>query len=156
MYALKDLIAGYAQAGAVTWIGLRPERRADMVSVDAVFAAEDGLVGDHGRAGKRAVTLIQAEHLPVIGAMLGAGAVSPELMRRNLVVSGINLSALKGRDVAVGAAVLRITTICAPCSRMEECFGPGGYSAVRGHGGWCAQVMTPGQLRVGDDVCPID
>ena len=65
-------------------------------------------------------------------------------MRRNIVVSGLNLNALKARRVAVGAAVLEVTTICAPCSRMEETFGTGGYSAVRGHGGWCARVIVAG------------
>ena len=80
----------------------------------------------------------------------------PEILRRNLVVSGINLAALKGREVQVGEAVLRYTVICAPCSRMEEALGKGGYSAVRGHGGWCAEVVQPGQVRLGDVVQPID
>ena len=156
MYALKDLIAGYAQAGVVDWIGVRPERRGEMEVCADVDLSETGLAGDHGRAGKRAVTLMQAEHLTVIGAMLGQGPVPPQLLRRNLIVSGINLSALKGRHVAVGGAVLQITTICAPCSRMEEFLGVGGYSAVRGHGGWCASVLEPGQVRLGSEVRPVD
>ncbi len=115
-----------------------------------------GLEGDRSRAGKRAVTLIQQEHLAAIGAYLGQGPVAPELLRRNLVVSGINLAALKGRRVQVGEAVLRFTVICAPCSRMEEALGRGGYSAVRGHGGWCAEVVQPGRVRLGDLVQPVD
>ncbi len=156
MYALKDLIAGYAQEGCVTWLGLRGERRGEMSVVDEALITEAGLEGDHGRAGKRAVTLIQAEHLQVIGAMLGQGAIDVALMRRNIVVSGLNLNALKARRVAVGAAVLEVTTICAPCSRMEETFGTGGYSAVRGHGGWCARVIVPGWVHVGSSVYPVD
>lgn len=156
MYSLKDLIAGYAQAGRVDWIGLRPLRRVDMLSVDRVLMDEDGLAGDHGRGGKRGVTMMQVEHLPVIGAMMGQGAVDPLLMRRNLLISGINLSALKGRQVAIGNVVVEITTICAPCSRMEETFGAGGYSAVRGHGGWCARIVRGGEVSVGDAVRPID
>ena len=74
----------------------------------------------------------------------------------DLVVSGINLAALKGREVQVGEAVLRFTVICAPCSRMEEALGKGGYSAVRGHGGWCAEVVRPGRVRLGDVVQPVD
>lgn len=96
MYALKDLIAGYAQVGRVDWIGVRPLRRAEMMSVNSVLIGEDGLEGDHGRGGKRAVTMMQSEHLPVIGAMMGQGPVDPLLMRRNLLVSGINLAALRG------------------------------------------------------------
>lgn len=154
--ALKDLIAGWAQPGRVEWIGLRPERRAEMVAVEADMISTIGLEGDRSRAGKRAVTLIQQEHLAAIGAYLGQGPVAPELLRRNLVVSGINLAALKGRRVQVGEAVLRFTVICAPCSRMEEALGKGGYSAVRGHGGWCAEVVQPGRVRLGDLVQPVD
>ncbi|WP_371813341.1 MOSC domain-containing protein [Ruegeria sp. HKCCA4008] len=116
----------------------------------------DGLEGDRSRAGKRAVTLIQQEHLAAIGSYLGQGPVAPVILRRNLVVSGINLAALKGREVLVGEAILRPTVICAPCSRMEEALGKGGYSAVRGHGGWCAEVVRPGWVRLGDVVQPAD
>lgn len=156
MSDLKTLIAGWAQPGWVAWIGLRHKRLEQMVSVNEVMITPEGLEGDHGRPGKRAVTLIQGEHLAVIGAMLGRGPVAPDILRRNLVIEGINLSALKGRIVQVGAAILKFEVICAPCSRMEKALGQGGYSAVRGHGGWCASVVTPGLIRLGDPVQPVD
>ena len=155
MTRLQGLIRGYAKPGRVTWIGLRPERRADLVSVSDVIVTEAGLQGDHGRKGKRAVTLVQAEHLPVIGSYLGQGAVEPALLRRNIVVEGINLVGLKHRVFQIGEVELELSVICAPCSRMEETFGKGGYSAVRGHGGWCASVKTPGRIAVGDEVRPL-
>lgn len=154
--SLNDLIAGWAQRGHVEWIGLRPERRVEMTKVDDAMILVDGLDGDRSRSGKRAVTLIQQEHLAAIGSYLGQGSVAPNILRRNLVVSGINLAALKGREVQVGGAILRFTVICAPCSRMEEALGKGGYSAVRGHGGWCAEVVRPGRVRLGDAVQPVD
>ena len=40
-------------------------------------------------------------------------------------------------------------------SRMEETLGQGGYSAVRHHGGWCASVVTPGEIALGDAVAPV-
>lgn len=152
----RDMIAGYPQPGHVEWIGLRPARRKEMRSVETALISADGLSGDRARAGKRAVTLIQQEHLAAIGSYLGRGPVVPEILRRNLLVSGINLAALKGREVQVGEAVLQLTVICAPCSRMEEALGEGGYSAVRGHGGWCAEVVQPGRVRLGDVVQPVD
>jgi len=152
---LKALIERYAQAGQVTWIGLRPERRAAMLPVEEALAAARGLVGDHGASDKRAVTLVQAEHLPVIGSYLGRGPVAASDVRRNLVVAGINLSALKGRSVRIGAAIVEITGICAPCSRMEQVLGAGGYATMRGHGGWCARVVEPGLVRLGDTVTPL-
>ncbi|WP_299901353.1 MOSC domain-containing protein [uncultured Ruegeria sp.] len=156
MSELADLIAGWAQLGCVTWIGARPERRVEITALEEVVITEAGLDSDRARAGKRAVTLIQQEHLSAIGSYLGRGPVAPGVLRRNLVVSGINLAALKGRQVQVGEAILRFTVICAPCSRMEESLGKGGYSAVRGHGGWCAEVVRPGRVRLGDVVQPVD
>ena len=155
MERLADLIARHAQDGRLDWIGLRPARREAPRAFDRAEIAEAGLAGDHARPGKRAVTLIQAEHLTVIGACLGRGRIAPETLRRNLVVSGLNLSALRGRRVAVGSAVLHITGPCAPCSRMEAALGPGGYSAMRGHGGWCAAVLQPGRIARGDAVRPL-
>ncbi len=127
-----------------------------MVVVDEAMIVTDGLDGDRSRIGKRAVTLIQQEHLGAIGSYLGQGPVAPDILRRNLVVSEINLAALKGREVQMGEAILRFTVICAPCSRMEEALGKGGYSAVRGHGGWCAEVVRPGRIKLGDAVQPVD
>jgi len=151
---LGRLIETHAGAGRLDWIGLRPARRETLITLAQARVAAGGLEGDHGRAGKRAVTLIQAEHLPVIGALAARDAAPPEMLRRNLVISGINLGALRGRTLRIGGAVLRITGPCAPCSRMEETLGRGGYGAVRHHGGWCASVVAPGQVALGDRVVP--
>ena len=147
------MLARFPRAGRVEWIGLRPARREPVRSVERAEIGEDGLVGDHGRPGKRAVTLIQAEHLPVIAAPAGTHA-PPELLRRNVAISGINLYGLRKLDVRLGDAVVRIEGPCPPCSRIEEYLGPGGYNAVRGHGGWYASVVAGGALSVGDGVRP--
>ena len=151
MRTLAAMRATHAGPGRVAWIGLRPARRAPMVAVDAALLTEDGIEGDHGRAGMRAVTLIQAEHLPVIAALAGAAA-PPEALRRNVVVAGLNLGALRGAVLRIGAARVEVTGPRHPCSRMEEALGPGGYNAVRGHGGWCASVVAPGRIALGDEV----
>ncbi len=98
---------------------------------------------------------LRPERLAAIGAYLGQGPIAPEILRRNIVVSGLNLSALRGRRVQIGRALVEITGPCAPCSRMETALGPGGYSALRGHGGWCAAVIAPGALALGDAVTPL-
>lgn len=152
---LKRMQARWAQPGRVGWIGLRPERLSEVVPVARAEIGAAGLSGDHGRPGKRALTLIQAEHLAAIGAFLGQPPIAPEILRRNIVVSGLNLSALRGRQVQIGRALVEITGPCAPCSRMETALGHGGYNALRGHGGWCAAVIAPGALVLGDAVTPL-
>lgn len=141
----------------VAWIGVRPRREAALLEVDAVLAlAGTGLEGDHYGApgGSRQVTLIQAEHLPVLAALLGRAAVHPGELRRNLVVRGINLLALKGHRFRAGEALLEVTGACAPCSRMEAALGPGGWNAMRGHGGITARIVESGRVSVGSLVAP--
>ncbi|MGH8077352.1 MAG: MOSC domain-containing protein [Lysobacter sp.] len=153
--ALGQMMATLPRAGRVEWLGVRPKRAAAMVAVDQVVAETGaGLVGDryHGRNGKRGVTLIQAEHLRVIAALSGHETVTPSTLRRNVVVSGLPLVALKGRRFRIGAALLEGTGPCDPCSRMEAALGPGGFNAMRGHGGLCARILEGGTLRVGDAV----
>lgn len=155
---LARLMATLPRAGRLEWIGLRPSRDQPMREVGSVLAeAAGGLAGDRygarpGGSGKRGATLIQAEHLPVIAALAGRGSVAPALLRRNLVVSGIPLVALRGRRFRVGEVLLEGTDACDPCSRMEQALGPGGYNAMRGHGGLCARIIEGGVLRIGDAV----
>jgi len=152
---LGKLMATLPQTGAVDWIGLRPKRDVAMNEVDEVVAETGaGLVGDRysGGSGKRGITLIQAEHLPVIATLSGHASVEPATLRRNLVVSGIPLVALKGRRFRVGEVVLEGTDSCDPCSRMEAALGPGGFNAMRGHGGLCARILQGGTIRRGDAV----
>lgn len=150
---LDRMIARFAQAGRVRWIGVRPGRREAVRAVGRAEITAEGLDGDrHASPGKRAVTLVQWEHLPVIAALAGLDAVAPETLRRNVAVSGINLLGLRKATFRIGTAVLRGTGLCAPCSRMEEALGPGGFTAVRGHGGITAEVVRPGTVALGDSV----
>lgn len=124
-----------------------------MTSVETVIADPvEGLVGDRysGRSGSRQVTLIQREHLAAIASHLGLDRVAAEQLRRNIVVEGVNLAALKDHRFRLGTAILAYTGECHPCSRMEEAFGPGGYNAVRGHGGITARVIEGGTIAIDD------
>lgn len=155
---LGKLMGTLPRPGRVEWIGVRPSRGVAMRSVDAAQAtAGGGLEGDRyaGGSGKRGVTLVQAEHLPVIAALAGRDAVPPDVLRRNVVVSGLPLVALKGRRFRLGGVVLEGTGDCDPCSNMERALGPGGYNAMRGHGGLCARIVEGGTFRVGDAVVPL-
>lgn len=167
MNDLRALMRQFPRVGTLEAIFLRPARRAPVQTVSSARAlAGHGLEGDRSAAGKtaaapgskRQVTLLQAEHLPVIASLAGQGQIAPAALRRNLVISGLNLLAAKSlfKDqslvLQIGPVVLEITGPCEPCSRMEEVLGPGGYNAMRGHGGLTARVLAGGTLRLGDEV----
>ncbi len=89
----------------------------------------------------------------LIGALLGRPTLEPALLRRNLVVRGVNLVSLKGLRFRIGEDVLLLATgPCEPCSKMDRALGEGGFHAMRGHGGITARVLLGGLLGVGDPV----
>lgn len=165
--SLRQLTQHYSQPGILEAIYLRPARGAACVLRDDTMAiANLGLQGDRAslrhssqaNGSKRQVTLLQAEHLPVIAALTGRAQVDPAVLRRNLVVSGLNLLAAKSlfkdqpMHLAIGEVVLEVTGPCEPCSRMEQVLGTGGYNVMRGHGGVTARIISGGRLRSGDRV----
>jgi MOSC domain-containing protein YiiM len=166
MQDLRSLTAPTDIEGRVERILLRGARGAAMQSPQTARALVDrGLEGDRasvpGRraGGHRQVSLIQHEHLPLIARWSGHDTVDAAWLRRNLVVSGLNLLAARSPFadrplvLAIGDTVqLLLTGPCDPCSRMEQQLGPGGYNAMRGHGGMTAKVVCGGLIGVGDAV----
>lgn len=141
----------------VEWIGISPGYRQPIEPQSEVtVTVGTGVDGDYHTkkkpGGDRQVTLIQAEHFAVIATNTGRDSVIPELLRRNIVVRGIDLSPLIGRRFRIGEALLEGTGPCTPCSRMDENLGQGGRLAMKGLGGLTAKVLEPGQIRVGDSV----
>jgi MOSC domain-containing protein YiiM len=169
---LRALTLPSAVSGRVEAIWLRPARGVEAVCVSEVQAvAGRGLQGDRSAVtrrtdgppagSKRQVSLFQAEHLPLLAAWTGLPDLSAAILRRNLVVSGLNLlgarSPFADQPVQVQLGfdvILEITGPCDPCSKMETALGPGGYNAMRGHGGVTARVLQGGLIRVGDSVVP--
>ncbi len=165
---LRELTQHYPRAGRVDAIFLRPARLVPVVSVtEAIAEPGRGLIGDRRSmtrrtgesAQKREVTLIQAEHLPDIAGWLALPRLDPARLRRNLVVSGINLLAMRSLfpDIRLewqfgDEVTLEVTGSCDPCSRMETELGEGAYNAMRGHGGVTARVLVGGIIRVSDAI----
>ena len=164
--SLRNLTAQFAQAGKLEAIYLRPARGLVANQSSSTTALElRGLQGDRTSlmasrkplGSNRQVTLIQAEHLLVLEKLLNK-PIDAAKLRRNLVVSGINLLATKSlfkdqvMQLIIGDVVLEITGPCEPCSKMEAALGTGGYNAMRGHGGVTARIIVGGELQIGQIV----
>ena len=147
--------------GRLEWIGLRHERKGHIAEPDSAVALQGlGLEGDHrvkktpGSA--RQVTIISCEFIQQIEALMGIDSIHPGILRRNLLVSGINLNALRYQRFQIGEALFDATALCHPCARMETALGKGGVAAMLGYGGICAKVIQGGQLHLGDSVIKHD
>lgn len=152
---LKQLMQNFPKSGKVEWIGIREDRGEPLTERSNVYVSiEQGIEGDHyqGKNRKRQVTLIQKEHIEAVASLMSLEKIDPSYLRRNIVVSGINLLAFKGLKFKIGKVVLEMTGFCHPCSRMEKNLGLGGYNAMRGHGGITAKVITSGYINLGDEL----
>ena len=148
---------GHLGAATIEWIWVRPRRREPLVAVTEAEAVADlGLRGDHRMTktpgSGRQVTLISREFVTQIEQHLGKSDLDPAVLRRNIVVSGINLNALRRQQFWFGEALFEATQLCHPCARMEAELGPGGVVAMMGYGGLCAKVLQTGQIAIGDSL----
>jgi len=143
--------------GKLEWIGLRTERRGEIQVVERAHAIIGlGLDGDHrclktpGSA--RQVTIISREYIYQIAQQLGMDFIDPALLRRNLVISGMNMNLLRFQRLQIGDVILETSALCDPCSRMDENLGKGAAAAMFGYGGLCAKIVQGGHITVGDSV----
>jgi len=117
-------------------------------SVRAV--AGQGLEGDRhfrpkGAHPGGALTLIEAEVLADVGL------TGPE-SRRQLVVSGMRLNDLVGRRFRVGEVECLGVELCEPCLHLQSLTRPGIIDELLHRGGLNADLLTGGQIAVGDPV----
>jgi len=144
-------------SGKVELVTVRPSKQDDPVVVEQAEAiAGRGLKGDHyasrshGKSGRRALTLIERDAYAHLESE-GLGVAEP-LLRRNLVVTGIDLNELVGKEFMVGEVRCLGTELCHPCKDIEKQTHPGVLKALVLRGGLCAEVLTDGVIRPGDEV----
>lgn len=129
-------------------------------SVEAI--AGEGLAGDRyqlktGTYSKkpepgRQVTLVAEESLAALHADHGI-AVTPQQSRRNVLTRGIDLAALVGREIAVGAVRLKVHRLNQPCLYFEKLVDkPGVYQAWWDKSGINCEIVEGGTIRLGDPV----
>ena len=130
--------------------------RRDRIEVRAGF----GIVGDRyaGRTAHRdaAVTVVAAEAVESLAADLGTGPLDPLLTRRNVVLRGAEVEALRAQlfslDCGLGAVVLRGGRPANPCAWLDVVLAPGAHRGMRGRGGVRCTPLSDGVLRLGPAV----
>ncbi|MEX5720495.1 MOSC domain-containing protein [Geodermatophilus maliterrae] len=122
--------------------------------------AGHGIVGDRyaGRPAHRdaAVTVLAAESVEALAAELGAGPLDPLLTRRNVVLRGAEVEALRTElfslDCGEGVVLLRGGRPANPCAWLDTVLAPGAHRGMRGRGGVRCTPLSDGVLRLGPAV----
>jgi MOSC domain-containing protein YiiM len=112
--------------------------------------AGKGLKGDRhffedGADPGDALTLIEAEALADVGL---TGAQS----RRQVVVRGVRLNDLVGKRFKVGDVECLGVKLCEPCLHLQSLTRPGIIKDLVHRAGINADIVTDGQISVGDPV----
>jgi hypothetical protein len=137
--------------------GVGPHPTSYPRQVDVV--AGQGIRGDRffGKVSRLAssVSLFAAEAVEAVEDELGLprGSLDARLARRNVVVRGIDLNALRGKPFALdsgdGPVHLQAAGETSPCAWMDDRLAPGARDALRGRGGLRAEPTSSGVLRIG-------
>ncbi|MEX2212909.1 MAG: MOSC domain-containing protein [Phycisphaeraceae bacterium] len=139
--------------GKIIALALRPARSIDMIEVSEARATAGGaLEGDHGKGGRRGITLLSAVQWADVISRLGFD-LPWHARRANVLVDALTLAPLVGKTITVGALRVKIHNITQPCSHIDE-LHPGLFRALagEGRGGVYGEILNEGVVRVGDGV----
>jgi MOSC domain-containing protein YiiM len=142
-------------SGRVEEINVGPERELP-APVERVRAlAGRGLEGnryfyDEAPSG-RALTLIAAEAIEAFRDETGISLTAAE-SRRNVLTRGIDLNALVGKRFRVGDVECVGVELCEPCAHLESVTHPGVVKGMVHRAGLNADILTDGEIAVGDPV----
>ncbi len=97
------------------------------------------------------LTLIEAEALDDL-VLPSGGRIAYADARRNVVTCGLDLNALVGRRFRVGSVECVGQRLCEPCAHLERLTGPGALRGLIHRGGLRADIVTDGEIAVGDAI----
>jgi hypothetical protein len=97
------------------------------------------------------VTLVEIEEIERFNGHTGAD-LRPDSLRRNLVIRGIGLNDLVGRQFAIGSVVFEGIRLCEPCSYLAGRTRPDVLEGLVHKAGLRAAIVEGGTIRVGDPV----
>ena len=136
-------------------IAIRNRPRIAMQSIDsAQISVDNGILGDfRGTQKDRQITILSESDWLKTCQQLDTEL--PWTTRRaNLLVDGIEFDEFwVGRKLRIGAVVLVITRETNPCSMMDaQHQGLTAALATQWRGGVCCNVVSPGHIKLGDQL----
>jgi MOSC domain-containing protein YiiM len=96
------------------------------------------------------ITFFSAEVFEKLCGELSLTNKAAGALRRNIIVSGIDLNSLIGVEFEVQGVRLHGTRHCAPCYWMNHAIALGAENWLAGNGGLRAQILSDGFIEVGD------
>ena len=110
-----------------------------------------GLVGDrffdYKENYKGQVTLFDWDTFLQLRQDLGLPELSPGVLRRNLIVEGLCLPALIGKEFELQGLKLEGVEECRPCYWMDQAVKPGTEAWMKGRGGLRCRILSDGRLH---------
>ncbi|MEY2560542.1 MAG: hypothetical protein QOG51_957 [Verrucomicrobiota bacterium] len=99
---------------------------------------------------KGQITFFSYEVFEKLARHFGLMSKSTGAVRRNVIVSGIDLNQLIGEEFSLQGIRLRGTGHCKPCYWLDHAVVPGAEKFLEGNGGLRAQILSDGVITVGD------
>ncbi|MBA2794016.1 MAG: MOSC domain-containing protein [Thermoleophilaceae bacterium] len=116
------------------------------------YASGQGTFSD-GTSDGRALTLIEAEVLDELSRS-GSANLTAAQARRNVITRGIALNELVGQRFFVGGVECEGRRLCEPCAHLERLTRAGVLTSLVNRGGLRADILSAGEIQVGDPVRP--
>ena len=97
------------------------------------------------------LTMIESEAVETFARESGRPFTAAQA-RRNLVTRGIALNDLVGREFSIGEVRLKAIRFCEPCNYLAKTTWPDVLRGLVHRGGLRVQILTEGEIRVGDSI----
>lgn len=115
--------------------------------------AGEGIEGDRYYGFKEnfkgQITFFSAEVADRLEKELNLSGFDRSAMRRNVLVSGVDLNTLIGKHFRIGEVKFSGSEECSPCYWMDKAVGEGAHEGLKGNGGLRCRIESTGILKTG-------
>jgi MOSC domain-containing protein YiiM len=99
---------------------------------------------------KGQITFFSREVFDELARAFGLTNKSPGMLRRNVIVCGVELNELIGAEFELQGVLFLGAAHCKPCYWMDTAVAPGAEKFLAERGGLRARILSDGRISVGD------